>query len=67
MIEKLKKLEQEAMDELDPEVFDDISSGGFSNEQREFYLTGYIEGLQRAILIASEDKSTMSNKYEITN
>ena len=63
MIEKLKKLEQEIMDELDPEVFDDISSGGFSNKQREFYLTGYLEGLQRAILLASEDSSTMS--YEI--
>tara|TARA_Y100001951_G_scaffold104070_1_gene114593 strand:+ start:506 stop:733 length:228 start_codon:yes stop_codon:yes gene_type:complete len=63
MIEKLKKLEQEAMDELDPEVFDDISSGGFSNEQWEFYLTGYIEGLQKAIILASEDSSTMS--YEV--
>ena len=63
MIEKLKKLEQEIMDKLDPEVFDDISSGDFSNEQLEFYLTGYLEGLQRAILIASEDSSTMS--YEI--
>ena len=63
MIEKLKKLEQEAMDELDPEVFDDISSGGFSNEQWEFYLTGYIEGLQKAIILASEDSNTMS--YEI--
>ena len=63
MIEKLKKLEQEAMDELDPEVFDEISSGGFSNEQWEFYLTGYIEGLQKAIILASEDSSTMS--YEV--
>ena len=63
MIEKLKKLEQEIMDKLDPEVFDDISSGDFSNEQLEFYLTGYLEGLQRAILLASEDSSTMS--YEV--
>ena len=64
MIEKLKKLEQEAMDELDPEVFDDISSGGFSNEQWEFYLTGYIEGLQKAIILASEDSNTMSYTIE---
>jgi hypothetical protein len=34
-----------------------------SDDERGFYLTGYLEGLQRAILLASEDSSTMS--YEI--
>ena len=67
MIEKLKKLEQEAMDELDPEVYVtkrlSLDLDRLSDDEREFYLTGYLEGLQRAILLASEDSSTMS--YEI--
>jgi hypothetical protein len=67
MIEKLKKLEQEAMDELDPEVYVNkrlsLDLDRLSDDERGFYLTGYLEGLQRAILLASEDSSTMS--YEI--
>jgi hypothetical protein len=67
MIEKLKKLEQEAMDELDLEVYVNkrlsLDLDRLSDDEREFYLTGYLEGLQRAILLASEDSSTMS--YEI--
>jgi len=67
MIEKLKKLEQEAMDELDPEVYVtkrlSLDLDRLSDDEKEFYLTGYLEGLQRAILLASEDSSTMS--YEI--
>ena len=67
MIEKLKKLEQEIMDELDPEVYVtkrlSLDLDRLSNDERGFYLTGYLEGLQRAILLASEDSSTMS--YEI--
>ena len=67
MIEKLKKLEQEIMDELDPEVYVTkrlaLDLDRLSDGERGFYLTGYLEGLQRAILLASEDSSTMS--YEI--
>ena len=67
MIEKLKKLEQEIMDELDPEVYVSkrlsLDLDRLSDDERGFYLTGYLEGLQRAILLASEDSSTMS--YEI--
>ena len=67
MIEKLKKLEQEIMDELDPESYVSkrlsLDSDRLSGDELEFYLTGYLEGLQRAILLASEDSSTMS--YEI--
>jgi hypothetical protein len=67
MIEKLKKIEQEIMDELDPEVYVtkrlSLDLDRLSNDERGFYLTGYLEGLQRAILLASEDSSTMS--YEI--
>ena len=67
MIEKLKKLEQEIMDELDPESYVSkrlsLDLDRLSDDEHEFYLTGYLEGLQRAILLASEDSSTMS--YEI--
>ena len=67
MIEKLKDLEQEIMDELDPEVYVSkrlsLDLDRLSDDERGFYLTGYLEGLQRAILLASEDSSTMS--YEI--
>ena len=67
MIEKLKKLEQEIMDELDPESYVSkrlsLDLDRLSGDELEFYLTGYLEGLQRAILLASEDSSTMS--YEI--
>ena len=67
MIEKLKKLEYEIMDELDPEVYINkrlsLDLNRLSDDEHEFYLTGYLEGLQRAILLASEDSSTMS--YEI--
>ena len=71
MIEKLKKLEQEIMDELDPEVYVTkrlaLDLDRLSDGERGFYLTGYLEGLQRAILLASEDSSTMSYEYEITD
>ena len=67
MIEKLKKLEYEIMDELDTEVYINkrlsLDLNRLSDDEHEFYLTGYLEGLQRAILLASEDSSTMS--YEI--
>ena len=67
MIEKLKKLEQEIMDELDPESYVSkrlsLDLDRLSDDERGFCLTGYLEGLQRAILLASEDSNTMS--YEI--
>jgi len=63
MIEKLKKLEQEAMDNLLPEVYDDITSGVLDDYSRDIYQAGYLDGLQTAIRVASEDSSTMS--YEI--
>ena len=63
MIEKLKDLEQEAMDNLLPEVYDDITSGVLDDYSRDVYQAGYLDGLQTAIRVASEDSSTMS--YEI--
>ena len=67
MIEKLKKLEQEAMDNLLPEVYDDIVSSALDDYSRDVYQAGYLDGLQTAIRVASEDSSTMSYEYEITN
>tara|TARA_R100001015_G_C4552321_1_gene113903 strand:+ start:101 stop:280 length:180 start_codon:yes stop_codon:yes gene_type:complete len=59
------------MDELDPEVYVtkrlSLDLDRLSDDERGFYLTGYLEGLQRAILLASEDSSTMSYEYEITD
>ena len=63
MIEKLKDLEQEAMDNILPEVYDDITSGVLDDYSRDVYQAGYLDGLQTAIRVASEDSSTMS--YEI--
>ena len=67
MIEKLKDLEQEIMDELDPEVYVtkrlSLDLDRLSDNEREFYLTGYLEGLQRAILLFHENSS--DNSYTI--
>ena len=65
MIEKLKELEQEAMDNLEPEAYDAIVSNVLSQEDQEIYQSGYIEGLQTAIRLLSEDDSSMSYTVEI--
>ena len=49
MIEQLKDLEQEAMDELTPEEYESISEDVMDDYQRPIYQTGYIDGLQTAI------------------
>ena len=73
MIEKLKDLEQEAMDELDPENYEivkeqlstlsKIDNGLYHLDS--VYKAGYIDGLQAAILAASEDSSTHSYTIEM--
>ena len=65
MIEKLKDLEQEAMDNLTPEEYEAISEDVMNDYQRPIYQTGYIDGLQTAIRILSEDDSSMSYTVEI--
>ena len=65
MIEKLKELEQEAMDNLEPEAYDAIVSNVLSQEDQEIYQSGYIDGLQTAIRLLSEDDSSMSYTVEI--
>ena len=55
MIEKLKELEQEAMDNLTPEEYETISEDVMDDYQRPIYQTGYIDGLQTAIRILHEE------------
>ena len=65
MIEKLKDLEQEAMDELTPEEYEAISEDVMDDYQRPIYTTGYIDGLQTAIRIMSENSETMSYSIDM--
>ena len=65
MIEELKELEQEAMDNLAPETYDAIVSNVLCQEDQEVYQAGYIDGLQTAIRLASEDNTSMSYTVEI--
>ena len=65
MIEELKELEQEAMDNLDPETYDAIVSNVLGQEDQEIYQSGYIDGLQTAIRLLSDNSSTMSYTMEI--
>ena len=65
MIEKLKELEEEAMDNLLPEIYDDITSGVLDDYSRDIYQAGYLDGLQTAIRIASENSTDMSYTVEV--
>tara|TARA_R110001583_G_scaffold48994_1_gene153485 strand:+ start:662 stop:913 length:252 start_codon:yes stop_codon:yes gene_type:complete len=65
MIEKLKDLEQEAMDNLNPEVYDAIVSNVMEQYDQEIYQAGYIDGLQTAINVASEESTSNSYTIEI--
>ena len=65
MIEKLKDLEQEAMDNLTPEEYETISEDVMDDYQRPIYQTGYIDGLQTAIRIMSENSETMSYSVDM--
>ena len=68
MIQKLKDLEEQAMDELDPEAYDsvkDLLLGKVTNHEQALYKSGYIDGLQAAIIAASEDSSDHSYTLNI--
>ena len=65
MIEKLKDLEQEAMDELTPEEYMAITSNVLDDYDRPVYQSGYIDGLQTAIRTLSDNDSSMSYTVEI--
>ena len=65
MIEQLKDLEQEAMDNITPEDYMAITSRIMEEEDQVKYQCGYIDGLQTAIRIMSENSDTMSYSIEI--
>ena len=57
MLEKLKEIEQELMDELSPEAYSDakeyllINSKVVTPHEIALYKAGYLDGLQAAILL----------------
>ena len=65
MIEQLKDLEQEAMDNITPEEYMAITSNILEEEDQVTYECGYIDGLQTAIRIMSENSDTMNYTIEI--
>jgi len=65
MIEQLKDLEQEAMDNITPEDYMTITSKIMREEDQLKYQCGYIDGLQTAIRIMSENSDTMSYSIEM--
>jgi hypothetical protein len=65
MIEQLKDLEQEAMDNITPEEYMAITSNILEEEDQVTYQCGYIDGLQTAIRIMSENSDTMSYSVEM--
>ena len=65
MIEKLKDLEQKAMDNITPEDYMAITSSIMEEEDQVTYQCGYIDGLQTAIRIMSENSDTMSYSVDI--
>ena len=66
MIEQLKDLEQEAMDNITPEDYMTITSKIMREEDQLKYQCGYIDGLQTAIRIMSENSDTMSYSVEMS-
>ena len=65
MIDVLKDLEQEAMDNITPEDYMAITSNILEEEDQMTYQCGYIDGLQTAIRIMSENSDTMSYSVEM--
>lgn len=65
MIEKLKELEQEAMDELTPEEYEAIVSNVLDDYDRPVYQSGYIDGLQTAIRMLHEEETIDTHEYSV--
>ena len=59
MLEKLKDLEQQLMDELEPEVYEKVKyivdKYDLTGHERNIYKCGYLDGLQTAIVVASDN------------
>ena len=67
MIEKLKDLEQKAMENLTPEEYEAITSNVMDDYDQQVYQSGYIDGLQTAIRVLAEESETMSYTVEMEN
>ena len=73
MLEKLKELEQNAMDEMTPEAYSDakefllINSKVITPHETALYKAGYLDGLQAAIVSASENSTTNSYTIDLNN
>ena len=71
MLEKLKEIEQELMDELSPEAYSDakeyllINSKVVTPHETALYKAGYLDGLQAAILLSSENSSDHSYTIDL--
>ena len=65
MIDILKDLEQEAMDNLTLEEYEAITSNVMDDYDQQVYQSGYIDGLQTAIRLLSENDSSMSYSVEM--
>ena len=69
MIQKLKDLEQEAMDELDPEVYEKVkyivNKYDLTGHESNLYKCGYLDGLQAAIVIASDGQEYINQSYTL--
>ena len=65
MIEKLKELEQEALDYVTPEEYEAITADVMGEYDQNVYQCGYIDGLQTAIRMMSENSETMSYTVEM--
>ena len=65
MIEKLKELEQEALDYVTPEEYEAITADVMGEYDQRVYQCGYIDGLQTAIRMLSDNDTTMSYTMEI--
>ena len=67
MIEKLREIEQELMDELSPESYEQVKSmlARFTPHETAVYKAGYLDGLQAAILLSHENSSDHSYSINI--
>ena len=71
MIKKLKELEQQAMDEMSPEAYSDakefllINNKVITPHEAALYKAGYLDGLQAAIVTASENSSDHSYTIDL--
>jgi len=71
MLEKLRQLEEQAMDEMTPEAYSDakefllINNKVITPHETALYKAGYLDGLQAAVVTATENDGTYS--YTIDN